>query len=1212
MIRYILSAIAILVIWAVVLVLQLPLWLAVAFTVLVVLGLVAFEVVQRRRATQAARNIEQALTAQADAQAQQVRPDQQEEIETMRAEFNKAVASLKSSKLARGGKDALSLLPWYLIIGPPGSGKSTALRNSGLQFPYLSARGGGVKGVGGTRNCEWWLTNEAVILDTAGRYTTEEDDRDEWVSFLDMLKRNRPKRPVNGLIVAVSVGDLIGIGEEESSQLAQRLRERVDEVTERLGLIVPIYLLFTKCDLLAGFVDIFGDLPKSERGQVWGFTVPVADPGGRSPEAQFDECFAELRNVVEQRSMHRLGEERHPETRERIFRFPQQFEGLRSNLTAFVHTLFAENVYQDTPAMRGVYFSSGTQEGSPIDRVMNAMAEAFGIRRALPLSSQPVLETRSYFLRDVFSRVIFSDQNLAVTSSAESHRRRLFQYAYAGGCLALALLILLFPMISFFKNREMLHGMRVVVEVLQAQGARADKPVEAVSALQPLRQWVELLFKYEQEGPPLSERFGLSQAEPLQKPVGDFFGMEVRRALVEPLLTQDLKEMAAFAKAYNNGELNLSARDYVRYYTLLKLHLRLSGPRLPDEPPLDEAERAWIVQTLAERWSGKPGLAESSEKQRLLGSHLELFVRLLEKEPRLAFPRNDKVIRDVRTVLEKLPYVELKLEQIVAEAGTEGHELKLSHILGGTTSYIQCPGSVPWAFTRPGYEKSVRPRLESAMQGSDAWILGRDPEATTEQELEKQAIALRSMYFNQYITEWRTFLECVVVKEPRTRTEVLAILQDLTRGEPPPLARLFQVMAFHVNLPASEEGAQDGKGGLWKDLERKIKNAPILNKGSIKKVLNQSGPGATAEESPDGIYGPEHVKAIFKPLVEFGAKAPKSPDPEAPPPESVPLDDYHEKLRFLLGAVRKDMENPEDHGPLEAAIDSARVDVRTRIESQEGGWGPLLEALLWPPVNGAKKVMLESDLKEKSQKWCSEVYIPFKRDMAGLYPVHPLSHNDAAIKDVAAFFRPGSGVCASFYNAYLRRDIVQSGVTFKPAEGSSGYSGQLLLFLQRCHELQAALFDGEAFGVEFSVRIRPTPGIATTLLTVDGKLVQYGNGPEEWHTFKWPGEGKKAGASIEVRPQGRPKESLHREGEWGLFRLLREGRVNRVPGSRQFSVTWKMPASGAEVTVDVLPSRSVTPFFGPSPKPSTPVLAPFLAPGVTPPRGVGKGGACSG
>src|SRR5262249_33186944 len=180
--------------WTAVIVLSLPLVIAVVPTVAVVLTGAGIFAYRRLEARKAAQEIERALKVQGEEYAKQVRPDQQPEIEAMQDEFSKAIASLKSSKLARGGTDALSVLRWYMIIGPPGVGKSTALRNSGLQFPYLSARGGSVKGVGGTRNCEWWLTNEAVILDTAGRYTTQDDDRDEWFAFLDMLGKNRAKK----------------------------------------------------------------------------------------------------------------------------------------------------------------------------------------------------------------------------------------------------------------------------------------------------------------------------------------------------------------------------------------------------------------------------------------------------------------------------------------------------------------------------------------------------------------------------------------------------------------------------------------------------------------------------------------------------------------------------------------------------------------------------------------------------------------------------------------------------------------------------------------------------------------------------------------------------------------------------------------------------------------------------------------------------------
>src|SRR5262249_5876891 len=123
---------------------------------------------------------------QARAQAKLVRPDLQPEFDQLQSEFDKAVRALKASPLGKGGRDALYYLPWYAIIGPSGAGKTTALRHSGLRFPASADanRDVKVKGLGGTRNCDWWLTNEGVLLDTAGRWSVQEEDHDEWLAFL--------------------------------------------------------------------------------------------------------------------------------------------------------------------------------------------------------------------------------------------------------------------------------------------------------------------------------------------------------------------------------------------------------------------------------------------------------------------------------------------------------------------------------------------------------------------------------------------------------------------------------------------------------------------------------------------------------------------------------------------------------------------------------------------------------------------------------------------------------------------------------------------------------------------------------------------------------------------------------------------------------------------------------------------------------------------
>ena len=210
----------------------------------------------------------------------QVNHESAEEIGMLGQNFDAALQTLKQMKSKSShGKQYLYELPWYIIIGPPGSGKTTALINSGLEFPLADRFGkSAIRGVGGTRNCDWWFTDQAVLLDTAGRYTTQDSheavDKAAWLGFLELLKKHRPRRPVNGVLVAISLSDLLRQTEEERTLHALAMRQRIQELNEQLGIRIPIYMLFTKTDLIAGFTDFFADFGQEERAQVWGVTFP--------------------------------------------------------------------------------------------------------------------------------------------------------------------------------------------------------------------------------------------------------------------------------------------------------------------------------------------------------------------------------------------------------------------------------------------------------------------------------------------------------------------------------------------------------------------------------------------------------------------------------------------------------------------------------------------------------------------------------------------------------------------------------------------------------------------------------------------------------------------------------------------------------------------------------------------------------------------------
>src|SRR5262249_19159068 len=204
------------------------------------------------------------------------------------------------------------------------------------------------------------------------------------------------------------------------------------EIVQRVGLVGAAYVPSTRCDLRPGSVEFCGDLRKRERGQLWGATLPLDE--GRQPEDAFLEEFDLLGQALAQRGVSRLGEEQKLEDRELIYQFPMQFRAARDPLTHFVGQLFQQNPYQESPVFRGAYFTSGTQEGRPIDRVMGEMARAFGMReRAADAIAERRSERKSYFLRDLFTQVIFPDQSVAGRSLAEVTKRKRTQTLVAGG-----------------------------------------------------------------------------------------------------------------------------------------------------------------------------------------------------------------------------------------------------------------------------------------------------------------------------------------------------------------------------------------------------------------------------------------------------------------------------------------------------------------------------------------------------------------------------------------------------------------------------------------------------------------------------------------------------------------------------------------------------------------------------------------------------------
>lgn len=503
----------------------------------------------------------------------------------MQETFTKYLAALKASP---GGKGALATLPWYLVIGAPGSGKTTAIQESGLAFSSMGHGLRSIRGIGGTRNCDWWFTEDAVLLDTAGRYTTQESDRKAdaaaWYGFLGLLKQFRPERPLNGAIVTVSVSDLMLWNEKERIRYAGHVRMRLAELYARLGSRFPVYVLVTKADLLAGFMEFFGELDAAGRARVWGTTFAAgAEPGAEALAPRYAAEFAELEQRLNAFLLGRLDEERDLQRRAAIYRFPQQFHALGPLVAEFIALAFSQQQNHASTMLRGVYFTSGTQEGNPIDRVLGALARSFGLERAATEGAGAT--GKSFFISRLLREVIFPEQGLA----ADDNRRRSWRPLAFGALAALAAAVALAWGASYLGNRAFVAesaARAAQAKQLLAAAVPGGGELRLLDALNALR---DLPAGYvERESPvPASLGFGLYQ--------GGKLGAQAERAY-----RSALRDGLLARAAVSLEEALRAARAREALEPALKAYLALHDPKAPHSAShsaaLDAAvSRLWQV-----------------------------------------------------------------------------------------------------------------------------------------------------------------------------------------------------------------------------------------------------------------------------------------------------------------------------------------------------------------------------------------------------------------------------------------------------------------------------------------------------------------------------------------------------------------------------------------------------------------------------------------
>ncbi len=1067
-----------------------------------------------------------------------------EELATLRQRMDEALALLKKARLGGDERRNLYQLPWYVIIGPPGSGKTTALVNSGLHFPLAAQLGeGAIRGVGGTRNCDWWFTDQAVLLDTAGRYTTQDShaqvDKAAWLGFLDLLKRQRARRPIDGAFIAISLSDLLLGSDAERAAHAAAIRARIQELYSQLGVRFPVYLMLTKLDLVPGFMEFFDNLGKEERAQVWGMTFPLDThaQGSDGPLAQFGNEFGLLEQRLGERLVERLQQERDPARRDLIYGFVQQFAALRGNLEVFLDGIFKPNAFEARALLRGVYFTSGTQEGSPIDRLIGSMAQSMGLDRA-HLARQSG-SGRSYFIEKLFSAVAFAERGL-VGSNPKVERRRKW---IARGALALSVaLVVLVGILWTFSYRANQQYIADVDSRLQPLG----KSVQGLSPAQ--RNVVDVLpllnavRRLADDPPGWAEGLGLYQGDMLESESQSLY-RKLLIAIFAPRLVTRIEE-----QLYAGGP-----SDYL--YEGLKAYLMLADGEHYDP----EFLKAWITLD----WERQLPRDLAPDLRQALELHL---AALFDKRPPNA-RLDQRLIDDTRRQLQQLPVAQRVYDRVKRQKLPAGvADFRVSEAAGRDAALVfrfkngkPLSEPLPGLFTVEGYRKAflAASLAQATTLAEERWVLGRAPSDAG--DAKRLADDVQQLYYQDYIRHWDALLDdldFVPITSVGQAADVLRVLS----GPTSPMKQLLQAVAHETDLSppttldkVKDKAEQAGVDQLRQRLGGLLGEAPLVS----------DTPSAHAVDPVTAHF------ADLATLVDTGEGQPAAIDGLL-----TDLNALYVQVSAMVGAsgdaLLGEAKNQAQAAAQRVALGAARQP-------------KVVQNLVSSVLGSTHNIVMGGVRNQLNAAWSSEVVSVYRQSLSGRYPMVAGSSRDATLEDFGQFFGVG-GVMDSYFRKYLQPYVNTSSTPWSWQPGAAqklGINSGVLYTFQRAATIRDAFFrsgSGLQPGVRFELKpVAMDATITQFLLDLDGQQVSYDHGPSRPVALQWPNPNSIGVVRLSIAPPSASGRSgLTVEGPWAWFRLLDQSDL--VAGSSPERFNLRLRVDGASVSYELRASSAFNPF----------------------------------
>ncbi|MEE2761956.1 MAG: type VI secretion system membrane subunit TssM [Pseudomonadota bacterium] len=1071
--------------------------------------------------------------ASADAEAQQ-------EIEDPILPFERRQQRLLDRQLSAlkanlPGRQGVYRLPWYLVMGLEEAGKTSLIQRSGQTYTLTNV----------TRNnradhnplgFDWWIGDHGVLIDPDGELLSQDPERGAgtelsqrlWQHFIGWLEANRPQRPLNGVVLGVDLAQLSVASDSERRAQAILLRTRLRELMEQLGSRLPVYVCFTKIDLLYGFGALAKGLTPDEKQQALGFTFGLGDRLDNDDWlSEFAERFSALCSQLSDRLPAVLADIHNAEDKAAAYSFTRQLAGLKPVLEEFLAELLSSDAFSTPALVRGTYFTSVLQEGVPEDAFVSAAATNYGM--AMPIQpAQRAGQSASLFTQSLFPQIIYREAGLAGDNRKMIGKRRRRVAAAAVLAVGVGAGMTAGWHHHFLQNAnaatQVEDRVRGFLDNWQPVGFEPDATGQnLVEPLNELRKATLAFGDHDTEWPLVTD-MGLYQ--------GHRVGPAVESAYLDMLAYQYLPALmfGVLGEMGQEGENPQQRLDHLR---VLRMLYDASGRRsdlvirymrtywqrhFPGQKDLQRSLMAHLDYAMTHTDLGALALAGDNTATMALAPFRSSVQWAQHELGRVATPT--RVYQDLQDKAER----EYRAPVDLARASGPAFSAVFGRVDNSGAPVADASRTqddalmIPALLTRDGLEKWFLRESGSVTELAliDAWVLGRrdnvDFSKADEAELQR---GLQNLYAEQYIGAWRQALSGLDLHRLEDLNHGVRVLESLTSSHQP-LARLLAQVRQNTRLLPAQEGDEAAARALLEQSPHFQMFVEIDRQfADLNELTRANG------DQPTGL---DQIMLVVGELYEYMRNVQESPD----------------QGKAALAAAR-------------ARLGLQGADPIFTLQRMADNQPEPLNRMLGKLADESWRVLLDQAVAQLERQWYREVYQPFQQNLARHYPFSADSGRDVALQDFEHFFGP-DGVLDTFYRDNLKLFLDEHPEQVGDARRASLVRRDVLNSLEKAERIRRAYFTRTgSLDVEFALEpLNLSANKRRSVVNLDGQLVEFSHGPRQSVPLVWPNtlrdsvESRITLVPIQVN---RSPRSISENGPWALFRLLDKADLTGVSNS---------------------------------------------------------------